>query len=67
LIPALVAQGAHAGPRKACLGNFVESLPESFRFVWLRLYLPASGRGSVQLAPNYSGEGRAEHDAAGMP
>ena len=49
VILALVAQGAHAGPRKAGPGDFEEALPESFRFVLLRSYLPADGRDSVQL------------------
>lgn len=49
VILAFVAQGAHAGPRKAWLGDFEEALPESFRFVLLRSYLPTGGRGEVAL------------------
>jgi hypothetical protein len=49
LVLPLVGEGAHAGQRNAWLQDLDEALPENFRFVLLRSYLPANGRDSVQL------------------
>jgi hypothetical protein len=45
----IAAQGSNVGQRNLSLREFTDALPENFRFVLLRSYLPADGRNDVQL------------------
>jgi hypothetical protein len=51
VVPAvpIAAQGFHVGQRNLSLREFTDALPENFRFVLLRSYLPTGGRDSVTL------------------